>query len=161
MKDGKRSRDISHDPGAGVVMGMGSMDDWLCMWMGILCLAGGKHMDPQIDTAQRRAEMSHCRQCGMLCKIGEYHPYAACMMFSHCRDGDTVRANLSAVQQQTRRAALEDGAKAVCMYCNDSRWSPMSNSGYHLCNEPGPNPVRCRATKIHVLLDRLREGVEG
>ena len=126
-------------------------------------------MDPQIDTAQRRAEMSHCRQCGMLCKIGEYHPYAACMMFSHCRDGDTVRANLSAVQQQTRRAALEEARKVVKQVTIQAvdaevRWRDkhaheeregIAKSQRSECH------LRSLGLSIKAALDRLREGVEG
>jgi hypothetical protein len=42
--------------------------------------------------------MSDCMECGMcLENDGEYHPYAACLMFKGCRDGATVRANLNGV----------------------------------------------------------------
>jgi hypothetical protein len=42
--------------------------------------------------------MSACAQCGMETRTdGEYHPYAACLMFSGCHDGDVVRANLDGV----------------------------------------------------------------
>lgn len=113
-------------------------------------------MDPQIDTAQRRAEMSHCRQCGMLCKIGEYHPYAACMMFSHCRDGDTVRANLSAVQQQTRRAALEEAQWEI------EKFIDYSGGCVGTKNDPQVVAVnRFIELTVGPLLARLREGVAG
>lgn len=50
--------------------------------------------------------MSHCAQCGMATKHPrEYHPYAACLMFMGCKDGDIVRKNLHAV--------LEYGAEAA------------------------------------------------
>lgn len=40
----------------------------------------------------------HCSQCGMLLrKPNDYHPYAACLMFNACRDGNVVEANLGAV----------------------------------------------------------------
>jgi len=39
-----------------------------------------------------------CQQCGMACnEPTEYHPYAACLMFWGCNDGDIVRANLAEV----------------------------------------------------------------
>ncbi|OYD50667.1 hypothetical protein CBY09_07995 [Acidovorax kalamii] len=34
----------------------------------------------------------------MPCTPGEYHPYAACLMFKACHDSETVRANLEAVR---------------------------------------------------------------
>ena len=51
---------------------------------------------------------------------------------------------------------LELAARELCMYCNDpGNWAPMSNSGYHQCNTPGPNMTRCGATKIHALRREL------
>lgn len=46
-----------------------------------------------------------CGECGMLCEPGEYHPYAACLMFTACRNSDTVRGNLQAVLDHGRAAA--------------------------------------------------------
>ena len=45
-----------------------------------------------------------CAECGMPCEPGEYHPFAACLMFKACHNSTTVRANLAAV---SARAALE------------------------------------------------------
>jgi len=39
-----------------------------------------------------------CGTCGMPCTPGEYHPYAACLMFRACHNSETVRANLEAVR---------------------------------------------------------------
>lgn len=39
-----------------------------------------------------------CGTCGMPCTPGEYHPYAACLMFKACHNSETVRANLEAVR---------------------------------------------------------------
>ena len=61
---------------------------------------------------------------------------------------------------ETRRAALLEAAKVVCPYCNaPGQWELMSNSGYHQYGEAGHSLARCRATAIHEMLDRLREGV--
>jgi len=49
-----------------------------------------------------------CGDCGMPCASSEYHPYAACLMFKHCRNSETVRANLQAVRQQGRVAGLRE-----------------------------------------------------
>lgn len=51
--------------------------------------------------------MSRCAECHMLVEDGEYHPYAACLMFKSCRNGDTVRENLRAVGQAALRRAVE------------------------------------------------------
>ncbi|WP_175806634.1 hypothetical protein [Burkholderia cenocepacia] len=42
-------------------------------------------------------ELKPCDECGMPCRAGEYHPYAACLMFKACHNGDTVRGNLQDV----------------------------------------------------------------
>ena len=39
-------------------------------------------------------ELKPCGQCGMFCGPGEYHPFAACLMFFGCGSADTVRRNL-------------------------------------------------------------------
>lgn len=39
----------------------------------------------------------NCMECGMSTEANEYHPYAACLMFKGCHDGEVVRANLDAV----------------------------------------------------------------
>ena len=38
-----------------------------------------------------------CAECGMQVDAGEYHPYAACLMFRACASAQTVRTNLKAV----------------------------------------------------------------
>lgn len=44
-----------------------------------------------------------CAECGMPVKLGEYHPYAACLMFKGCQDAETVRANLDAVTTEWQK----------------------------------------------------------
>lgn len=47
---------------------------------------------------QRTSEQpDFCCDCGMSVSNGEYHPYAACLMFKQCHDAPTVRGNLNAV----------------------------------------------------------------
>lgn len=41
--------------------------------------------------------MEICKECGMSVNDGEYHPYAACLMFKGCHDSDVVQANLDAI----------------------------------------------------------------
>ena len=60
---------------------------------------------------------------------------------------------IDAALRRAKAEVLELATKELCMYCNDpGNWAPMSNSGYHQCNTPGPNMVRCHATKIHALI---------
>lgn len=49
-----------------------------------------------------------CDGCGMHCHPGEYHPYAACLMFQACKDDTIVRRNLWAVMSHgiTRQNTL-------------------------------------------------------
>lgn len=42
----------------------------------------------------------------MQCTPGEYHPYAACLMFRACGDSTVVRANLDAVRAQPTPPAV-------------------------------------------------------
>ena len=49
-----------------------------------------------------------CQECGMFCGPLEYHPYAACLMFKACHDGDAVRGNLQAVQGDARASRIQE-----------------------------------------------------
>ena len=73
--------------------------------------------------------------------------------------GSALAEALEIADAALRRAkaeVLELAARELCMYCNDpGNWAPMSNSGYHQCNTPGPNMTRCYATKIHALKREL------
>lgn len=60
------------------------------------------------------SENTSCAECGMPVRAGEYHPYAACLMFKACHNSETVRANLAFVMEHaaaTERAALEVEAR--------------------------------------------------
>lgn len=52
--------------------------------------------------------MIACGQCGMPCRPAEYHPYAACLMYMACHDGNTVRDNLDAVKADGYQAAYDE-----------------------------------------------------
>lgn len=41
-----------------------------------------------------------CAECGMIVTLGEYHPYAACLMYKGCKDEKTVRENLKSITTQ-------------------------------------------------------------
>ncbi|MBR8279749.1 hypothetical protein [Burkholderia vietnamiensis] len=55
-------------------------------------------------------EMTPCAECGMPCRTGEYHPYAACLMFKACNNSDTVRGNLQDVLDAGRRTTPDRDA---------------------------------------------------
>ena len=57
--------------------------------------------------------MNVCQDCGMVCQPTEYHPMAACLMFKACHDGDQVRANLKAVQDDAIRALSGEAAEQI------------------------------------------------
>lgn len=54
------------------------------------------------------AEKMTCTQCGMPCDAGEYHPYAACLMFTACHNSETVRANLAQPAQAVDVGAIRE-----------------------------------------------------
>jgi hypothetical protein len=50
-----------------------------------------------------------CSACGMPCRVPEYHPYAACLMFKQTHNSATVFSNLKAVVEygmQAERAGV-------------------------------------------------------
>ena len=102
-------------------------------------------MAPKIDKAQRRAEEQAAIATDAIIQATRQLAYIE----------PTVSRVVRQAIQQARRDALDEAAKAQCMYCNDPGWEPMSNSGYHQCNTPGPNMTRCGATKIHALRREL------
>jgi len=52
-------------------------------------------------------ELLPCGECGMPCRAGEYHPFAACLMFKACHNSETVRANLAPLQAENERLRAE------------------------------------------------------
>jgi len=66
------------------------------------------------------AGWTKCAECGMGCKAGDYHPYAACLMFKACHDSETVMDNLRAIGASTyhqgRVAGLKEAAKEVVFH---------------------------------------------
>lgn len=64
-----------------------------------------------------REALHPCGECGMPCSPGEFHPYAACLMFKACKSSVVVRANLNAL------AAHEAG----CVMVPDD-WRPIETA---------------------------------
>lgn len=60
---------------------------------------------------------NECQECGMLVRLGEYHPFAACLMFKGCQNSSTVRANLEAITSEWQaigRRAAEHERRRNC-----------------------------------------------
>jgi hypothetical protein len=57
--------------------------------------------------------MAPCADCGMPCSPNEYHPYAACLMFKACHDGEQVRANLNATRLDGYNKGWDDGIASM------------------------------------------------
>lgn len=55
-----------------------------------------------------------CQECGMPVDTGEYHPYAACLIFKGCNDAETARANMSVLQKNGWKEGMEQSAK-ICI----------------------------------------------
>lgn len=43
-----------------------------------------------------------CRECGMNCQLGEYHPFVACLIYKGCHDATVTRENIKHITQQWR-----------------------------------------------------------
>lgn len=48
-----------------------------------------------------------CAECNMTVFAGEYHPFAACLMYKGCGDEKQVRDNLNAVKDYSRTVLKE------------------------------------------------------
>lgn len=59
---------------------------------------------------------NYCVQCCMACEPGEYHPYAACLMYKACLNAETVRVNLDAVLEHGRRKGQRESALSASEY---------------------------------------------
>ena len=54
-----------------------------------------------------------CQECGMPVMLGEYHPFAACLMFKGCKNGETVRENLKYVTQSWFDMGRREGERVA------------------------------------------------
>lgn len=64
-----------------------------------------------------------CAECGMIVQLGEYHPFAACLMYKGCKDENTVRENIKAIATQWT-ALGERQAKQKCIsLINSDAWA--------------------------------------
>lgn len=56
-------------------------------------------------------EKSHA-ECGMTVNQGEYHPYAACLMFKACGNSNVVEASMDAIMKEGRTLMQEKCTEA-------------------------------------------------
>ena len=67
------------------------------------------------DKMETGEAVTTCAECGMIIsRRGEYHPYAACLIFKACGSGSETRANLSRVvdygmRTSKQKRSLESG----------------------------------------------------
>ena len=79
---------------------------------------------------------SVCAECGMGCNAGEYHPYAACLMFKQCRNSETVRANLQDVRDDSYQQGRVEGLREAAGMVDDDCYIPggeLSPDFEHRC----------------------------
>lgn len=85
-------------------------------------------------------KLTACAECGMPVKAGEYHPYAACLMFKACQNSDTVRGNLTDVMERAQHAG--EAREPVCRTCNGrgtvNRWERVGESDFNEWEEDCP-----------------------
>jgi hypothetical protein len=48
----------------------------------------------------------HCAECGMACLPGDYHPYAACVMYRQCRQSEKVESWLKQIMDYGAKQAI-------------------------------------------------------
>ena len=73
----------------------------------------------------------HCSQCGMSTRgPADFHPYAACLMFMGCKDGNVVHANLDFVVKYGRdleyKAQEKERLNALSACSSDSTKGDVS-----------------------------------
>lgn len=75
------------------------------------------YLDLDLNIATARAQdATHCAQCGMaMLHQAEYHPFAACLIFKACRDGQKVRENLGAVIDHVRERDARSAARHAAL----------------------------------------------
>ena len=76
-----------------------------------------------------------CAECGMSVRAGEFHPYAACLMFKACGNPKTVKANLDALTHgkdwriTELEAEVERLRKALSIYESEWEWPALDDDG--------------------------------
>jgi hypothetical protein len=81
---------------------------------------------------EQLSRTAECRECGMACSPAEYHPFAACLMFKGCHDGDMVRKNLSALFE---RSEFEIKSLRQSLAHADARATKAEETIRRLCDE--------------------------
>jgi len=66
-------------------------------------------------------DVTICAECGMEVRRGEYHPYAACLMFKACGDRETVQSNLLEIKNAWTRIGYKDAMEEKAGARRDQR----------------------------------------
>lgn len=105
-----------------------------------------------------------CGTCGMPCTPGEYHPYAACLMFKACHNSETVRANLEAVRATPQPTQAQAGlpwswVDEVRQYLTAAADSSMSrNNSEQLASELLEQmPTKAQAGAVPLTEQQIKE----
>ncbi len=64
-----------------------------------------------------------CAECGMIVQLGEYHPFAACLMYKGCKDSTTVRENIKAITSQWRELGQRQKEHKAIQLIQDDAWA--------------------------------------
>lgn len=59
---------------------------------------------------EQPTDFSPCAECHMLVAAGEYHPYAACVLYKQLRQADKVKSCLNSIIEYARSADLSRAA---------------------------------------------------
>lgn len=74
-------------------------------------------------------DLKPCNECGMPCESGEYHPYAACLMFKGCKNSKIVRDNLHAIstrpQEEAKDKRIKELEEALKFYASESNYQTV------------------------------------
>lgn len=69
----------------------------------------------------RKKTLPACAECGMIVQLGEYHPFAACLMYKGCKDENTVRENIKSITTQwTALGERQATHKCISLINSDS-----------------------------------------
>ena len=111
-------------------------------------------------------ELIACRECGMPVASGEYHPYAACLMFRGCLDSQVVRANLSSVTRaqasgvpviNIRCETVSDGIKGST-YLNVIGVEQEDDSSFTVVTDHWPKSSGVPVERLEALMRPWRLG---
>lgn len=105
-----------------------------------------------------------CGTCGMPCTPGEYHPYAACLMFKACHNSETVRANLEAVRATSQPTQAQAGAVPLTdeqITAAAKKLAECMEYPWEFMPEPGRENMRKHAQAVIAAANGIKGGQHG